>query len=758
MSLLEDGDANPKAPEDSLPDLTRRLAEAEAALDRLSSSPSRACEDSASDTHALLDSVRTVLRDAREALAWRMQPPAGPLTNSDPKTVALQAPTVSDAVRTRVGQASQVDAMASRLLQQLLEVMPVGVIVSDAEGALLMTNLLGEAILGGRVSGSAFNLTGSYTAYYTDGTPLSPTQIPLARALRQGDVTRDMELMIRRADGAEWILLVGAAPVRDLDRRIVAGVVVFQDITELKRSQADVTFRARALDQIADVVVAIDNDLRVTYQNQAAADLSGVDPTDALGRDLADLWRYEWPDDAAKQMAYDRLREEGVWQDEALLVTRDGRRIAMESTVTALLDDGGKERGLLAVMRDISERKRAEEAIRASEEEFRAIFESSALGIAIADARSGRFVRVNRKLCEMSGYAEDELVGMAFVEVTHPDDRSYADFEAALRGETDQWTSTRRYARKDGNWFWAEASGTIIRDAAGVPVRSMATLRDVTERRRVDEELRVALEKYRVLFDAFPLGITVSDRSGQIVESNQEAERLLGISRQEHLQRQLSGTEWHIVGPDGTLMPGEEYPSVRALREGRPVRSVEMGIVKEDGATTWIEVTAAPIPLEGYGVAIVYGDVTERKRTADALRDSEARYRELYDTSRDGLVFTDLEGRYIGCNRAYLDLLGYETVEDLRGRSYKELTPPEYHEMEARTVQEQTLVRGYCDAYEKEYIRRSGERISVNLRAWLRRDARGEPSGMWAIVRDISERKRAEERAGASAVREPPTA
>ncbi len=81
---------------------------------------------------------------------------------------------------------------------------------------------------------------------------------------------------------------------------------------------------------------------------------------------------------------------------------------------------------------------------------------------------------------------------------------------------------------------------------------------------------------------------------------------------------------------------------------------------------------------------MVYGDVTERKRIADALRESEARYRELYDTSRDGLVFTDLEGRYIGCNRAYLDLLGYETVEDLRGRSYKELTPPEYHEMEAR--------------------------------------------------------------------------
>ncbi len=228
-------------------------------------------------------------------------------------------------------------------------------------------------------------------------------------------------------------------------------------------------------------------------------------------------------------------------------------------------------------MRDISERKRAEEAIRASEEEFRAIFESNALGIAIADVATGRFVRVNRKLAEISGYSEDELVGMSFVEATHPDDRTYLGYESVLRGEAEEWVSTRRYVRKDGSWFWAEASGTIIHDAAGVPVRSMATLRDVTERRRLDEELRVALEKYRVLFDAFPLGITVSDRSGQIVESNQEAERLLGISRQEHLQRRIVGAEWRIVRPDGTPMPSEEYRK----RSGAPRAS--SGAQRRDG-------------------------------------------------------------------------------------------------------------------------------------------------------------------------------
>ncbi len=85
--------------------------------------------------------------------------------------------------------------MANRLLRTLVEVMPVGVIVSDAQGAILMTNLAGEAILGGRVSGNAFDPRDNYTAHRADGTPLPPTQIPLARALRQGDVVRDMDLM-----------------------------------------------------------------------------------------------------------------------------------------------------------------------------------------------------------------------------------------------------------------------------------------------------------------------------------------------------------------------------------------------------------------------------------------------------------------------------------------------------------------------------------------------------------------------------------
>ena len=130
----------------------------------------------------------------------------------------------------------------------------------------------------------------------------------------------------------------------------------------------------------------------------------------------------------------------------------------------------------------------------------------------------------------------------------------------------------------------------------------------------MEDALRVSLEKYRVLFESFPLGITISDKSGKIIEGNRQSEQLLGITREAHAQRRIDSKEWQIIRKDGTPMPADEYASTRALRENRLIENVEMGIVKDKGEITWISVTAAPIPLEGYGVAIAYGDITASRR------------------------------------------------------------------------------------------------------------------------------------------------
>jgi len=134
----------------------------------------------------------------------------------------------------------------------------------------------------------------------------------------------------------------------------------------------------------------------------------------------------------------------------------------------------------------------------------------------------------------------------------------------------------------------------------------------ITESRRVEQARDLALAKYRVLFESFPLGITVSDAQGRIRETNQAAERLLGLARDVQLSRTLDGADWQLLRRDGTPMPAEEFPSVRALREGGGPYSGELGVVQADTEVNWLTIIAAALPPPSGGVVVTCDDISER--------------------------------------------------------------------------------------------------------------------------------------------------
>jgi len=132
------------------------------------------------------------------------------------------------------------------------------------------------------------------------------------------------------------------------------------------------------------------------------------------------------------------------------------------------------------------------------------------------------------------------------------------------------------------------------------------------------------------------------------------------------------------------------------------------------------------------------------KKIEEALRKSEEKYRVLYETIKDGIVATDINGRILECNQAYADMLGY-SKEELKNMTYQQLTPPQWHQMEAQIVKERITKRGYSGEYEKEYVRKSGTVFPIAIKVWLIIGEDGKPVGMWGIIRDITERKRTEE-------------
>jgi len=168
--------------------------------------------------------------------------------------------------------------------------------------------------------------------------------------------------------------------------------------------------------------------------------------------------------------------------------------------------------------------------------------------------------------------------------------------------------------------------------------------------------------------------------------------------------------------------------------------------IKSDGSRFPVEMTSVFFNGRNSRIFIstIMRDVTERKKAEEALRRSELKYRRLHETIRDGFVFVAMTGEIKDSNEVYQKMVGYSN-EDLRKLTYLDITPSKWFSFESRIVEDQVLIRGYSDIYEKEYIRKDGTVFPVELRTVLIKSEEGQEEGMWAIVRDITERKKVEE-------------
>jgi PAS domain-containing protein len=200
--------------------------------------------------------------------------------------------------------------------------------------------------------------------------------------------------------------------------------------------------------------------------------------------------------------------------------------------------------------------------------------------------------------------------------LTHPEDldKDLILFNQVLEGKIDSYQLEKRFIRKDKSVIHTALFVSCQRDPQGKARYFLASLVDITDRIKAENAQRESLEKYQILFSSFPHGITVADRDGKILESNREAERILGLSKEAQAQRKIDGAEWQIIRPDGSVMPAEEYASVRALKENQRVENIVMGIQKSTNEISWINVTA--VPLGNYGVLVTYYELKEKPKVS----------------------------------------------------------------------------------------------------------------------------------------------
>ena len=245
--------------------------------------------------------------------------------------------------------------------------------------------------------------------------------------------------------------------------------------------------------------------------------------------------------------------------------------------------------------------------------------------------------------------------------------------------------------------------------------------------------------KYSDLYDFAPVGYFTLDKKGHIIEANVTGASLLGAEK-----RSLAKQPFQRFITPGHFSIFQSH--LQKALESRSKQTCKLKLTGKEGSLFDALIdTIAVIGDEGkfdhYRSTVT--DITEITR-AEALRESEIKYRGLYESTHDGIVMTDIKGNIVECNRAYSDMLGYSEKE-IKGLTYQQTTPAKWYDMERDIVINKILKTGYSDIYEKEYIKKDDTVFPVSIRVWAIKDEAGNITGMWGIIRDITEHKQIEQ-------------
>ena len=310
----------------------------------------------------------------------------------------------------------------------------------------------------------------------------------------------DVQISYRllRPDGTvEWVEKTAHASFDDRGRMVrMIGMVA--DITERKRAEnairdGELRYR-RIVETTNEGVWLLDGKLQNSYVNRRMAEMLGYEPEEMIGRSVFDFY-FPWDVERKKQVL--RRRQEGLGEQiEERLRRRDGSELWVRLAATPVFKDSGEFDGALAMVSDITERKRAEETLRESEEKFRSVFRGAGIGMVIVSLE-GRFLAANKTFCDCLGYTEQELLKKTIESVTLSEDWpafSKKFQEALIEGHGFQWYS-KRCLHKSGRIVFTESSTSLIRTSDGAPKYFVAEVLDVTSRKEAEDALSAMTRK-----------------------------------------------------------------------------------------------------------------------------------------------------------------------------------------------------------------------------------------------------------------------
>ncbi|MCE5211795.1 MAG: PAS domain S-box protein [Deltaproteobacteria bacterium] len=556
------------------------------------------------------------------------------------------------------------------------------------------------------------------------------------------------EVRLRHRDGS-WRTFELAGNNLVNNNVIEAVIVNLRDIAERKQAEDVLRESERKYklitEKMTDIVWIADMDLRTLYITPSVRTVLGFSREElpkTVEKQITPASLAVAREILARELAIEKNGDEDPDRTVSIVSEvyhKDGSTRWLETIISGLRDDRGVLTRIHGVSRDITERKRMEDALRASEEKFASAFKYSPGAMCISTIREGRFVDINEIFLNILGYKRDEIVGRSSAEINLW--ANAAERDTMVK----ELTATGKVANcelclhdKQGNIHWGLASMSLVK--IGGESHILTQTMDITERKRVEEELQQSEERYRTILDEMDEGYEETDLDGNYAFVNDAFLRVFGYRRDE-----IIGTNFRRYTADKRSVKELSDAYGEMYKTGIPIkRNLEWDIIRKDGVRRTCEFYASlrkdangfPIGFRGTG-----RDITDRKKSKEALRKSEESYTKLVNAIPDVIVRTDLAGEILFVNDNTLKIGGY-SLEEMQGQNLLKFISPENHE----DVMKDLLLMRKSKLGPKEYnlIMKDGTEIPFEVNADFLLDEKRKPFAAVYVCRDISERKRVE--------------
>jgi PAS domain S-box-containing protein len=572
------------------------------------------------------------------------------------------------------------------------------------------------------------------------------------RRISGEDVPGRYEIKITGKDGSDIPVEINASAIEH--EGLPAVMAIIRDITERKKAEESLKESEERFRNFAqsthELIQSIDADGDIQFVNKAWHDILGYSEEDLKEITLEDIIH---PDSIEHcfSIFHEVMSGKLVPYVEAKFKARDGHTIYVEGSAAPRFL-GDKVIATQGFYADVTERKKAEEALRQEKDYAQSIVNTAQTIILTLDAE-GRIVNFNQYMEKISGYTAAEVKGKNWIDTFLPERTRQKTRELFSVAISDRNTmgNIDVIVTKSGQEKLIEWYDTTIKDNYGKITGLLAVGQDVTERMEAEERMQRSEEKYRTLFETMEQGLIFWDRNGKLISANRAAEHIFGLTLEQMQGKTSVDIKRDAIHEDGSLFPEDMHPSILALKTGKPVRDVVIGIFNpREKEYRWVVSNAMPQFKEGakepHQVYTTFTDITRIKHIEEALYQSEKKLRASLDnwettfnSINDAICLLSLDGTIIRCNKA---------MNDIVGRGGKDIVGENCHKLvhgTGGTVDKcphlKMIQSGHREAFEVVV----GDRW-YHIVADPIFNGKGEVAGSVHIMENITERKKMEER------------